>query len=331
MTDPMQLLRASNPVRDCDASDFDRLLARLEDEPRVEGTPPAATRGRFVRLRATKPPRIAAGRRALAALVPVAVALAVAAVAIVLLHRSPTTHHSGPAGTVSYSPGQARGRVVPGSMHLFRVGALGTERHRRGAEWFHTTARQICVQAGNRLGYLGIDGVRPHDGRFHAWPRNTAVNARCIDRPARGGVALMVAQNVADSGEQLARRGGCVVGEHTRCPARDTTGLYFGLLGSSAAIAGYGSQTHPRGSPYVMPFGGSGLGPDGEYIYALPTATNACSANPEACATWASPPSSRAFVDYSGSRGVCVLRGSRATGLLSGDCPYGLDSGPSPN
>lgn len=340
--DPMQLLRASNPVRDCDAPDFDRLLARLEREPsEPQGDQaPGPGLGRFSVLRTKKVPSVAAGgtrrpatgRRVLAGLVPVAVALAVAAVAIVSLHGG-RAGRSGPVRTtpatasLAGNPGQARGHVVPGSMHPFTVEASGAHNSTWGAEWFRTTAGQICVQAGRQvgrqLGYVAIDGLRPADGRFHPWPSDTAVDARCIDQPAHGGVALMVAEVVDNSGAPLRVSGACTAAGNVRCPPAHSTTLYFGVLGASAGIAGYGTLRHSTQMNI-------GPGPDGEYIESLPLAVNGCAVAGKGCPPGFPLPRRGAFIAYSGSDRVCSLRGPGTDGLLAGDCPYGLTIGPTP-
>lgn len=340
--DPMQLLRASNPVGDCGAPGFNRLLDRLDHlepepsaEPGVDLAPPS--RARFFDLRSKEVPRNASARRALAALVPVAVALAVAVVAIVTLHGS-HAGGNGPSmstGSVAFSPGQARGRVVNGSMHQFSTAVSGAHGQSWSAEWFRTTAGQICVQAGRqvgtRLGYVDIDGTLPHDGRFRAWPRDTAVDARCINQPARGGIALTVVERVADSGYELPASGACTAAEHQPCPSADTTTLFYGVLGSDAAMLGYG--TEGRGRAVMIQ---TGPGQDGGYIQTPANGGLSVQClNMRHCAVGHPTPAqlvhpgARAFALYSGRERSCALRPGRG-GVMAADCRYGLTLGPSP-
>lgn len=340
MTDPMQLLRATNPVDSCEAPDFGRLLTRIEHEPAVapldEVTPRRKT---SAGLGSRKLPRIAGGRHVLAALVPTAVAVAVAAVAIVSLHDD-HTNRTGPqqiSGSLASPPGQARGRVVVGSMHPFTVSASGFHGQTWGAEWFRTTAGQICVQAGrqvgSRLGYVDIDGTLPHDGRFQPWAPNTAADARCIDRPAHGGIALTVVERVANSGHPLPPSGSCTAVEHSRCPAQDTTVLYYGLLGPGAVYVGYGSQQHGRSETLA-----ADAGADGGYVETTADGGLAfqCAGTSRCPATPLTPrrlvhPGARAFVLYTGAGRSCTLRGPGTNGVMSGRCLYGLTLGPSPD
>ncbi len=325
MTDPVQLLRAANPIDDCDVPEFDVLLARLEREP----VAPSGSRGRSVLPRRTEARHIARGRRALAALVSAAVAVAVATIAIVSLHDGRGA--PGAAASPAYSPGQAAGRVAPHSMHQFTVAAGGARGQTWGAEWFRTTAGQVCVQAGRRvggrLGYVGIDGALPADGRFHAWAPDIAVDARCIRQPARGGVALTVVERATDGGRQLPASGSCTAADSTPCPARETTTLYFGVLGSRAGIVAYGREGHPEES---LPAGKGGA--DGEYIATFPGAVNDICSRRAPCVNPTDPsqlvhPGSRAFVIYTGNDHICLLRGPGIDGVMSAPCRYGLKVG----
>jgi hypothetical protein len=98
------------------------------------------------------------------------------------------------------------------------------------------------------------------------------------------------------------------------------------VLGSRAAVAGYGTHFRPRDiklTPTSQP-DGTAAGPDGEYLVALPTAANACSVDPRGCHARFPLRSRTAFVIYSGGRGTCTLHGPATDGILAGVCPHGL-------
>lgn len=285
MTDPIERLRAANPVVDLPSRPVEELWRRLEDDDR-------RPEPRLSRSRPLARPKKAAHHLSIGGImvgISTLTAVAIAAIAIVLLDhgRSGTGAPSHvpasnparsvrtalPVGSGIRSPSGV-GSTDPGAAVLRTVKLqVQTRDPEGGLVWamrdFQTTAGETCLQAGRfqdqTIGVIGQDGAWGNDHRFHPIDPNATAADFCAETDGNGLAFENVIQNETASGgagpEELRFIGCGIAGARHAIPCRkaDLRVLQYGLLGPDAASITY---LGPTGRSLSEPT----TGPDGAYL-----------------------------------------------------------------
>ncbi len=295
MIDPIERLRAANPVVDLPSRPAEELWRRLEDGRRPE---PQLSRSRPLAR-----PKRAAHRLSIGGImvgISTLTVLAIAAIAFGLLGHSrsgtraasrvPASNPArpgrtalpvgsgirSPSGVDSTDPGAAVLRTV--RLQVQTGDPAG------GLAWamrdFQTTAGETCLQAGRfqdqTIGVIGQDGAWGNDHRFHPIDPNATAADFCAETDGNGHAFenVMQASETASGGAGLAelRFVGCgIAGARHADPCRkaDLRVLQYGLLGPDAVSITY---LGPTGRSLTEPT----TGPDGAYLIVERATRYAC-------------------------------------------------------
>ena len=184
------------------------------------------------------------------------VAIAIAAVALVVLHHNNIAN-----------PVPVMNRVAVGTARI----AVSAPDPNGGASWalrtVQTGRRQACLQIGRlehgEIGTLGQDGAYADDGRFHSIPLHDSFP--CAGTDVNNNLFLNVLEgDVPADGDAGGGHGGCAA---NTCPSHELRNIAFGVLGPDAVSVTYSLHGHTITEP---------TGPDGAYIAVVPGTTRLC-------------------------------------------------------